>query len=407
MPTDISQARKPKIFIGSSTPGLGIALEVEKQLSSHFGEENVSLWKDDKIFPLSETVFDSLLKVPGAFDFGVFVLSPDDSLRKDGAEFLAARDNVLFELGLFFGGLGQPRSFFITPKDPGFHLPSDLEGVVSAMYDPKLERLSRASALAEPCAQIMAAIETSFLPSKPIEAAVAACYIQDRLHMLRHAQSRAEVLTDVEKFITRSIYPFRRVRVGFAAKKTGKDGRIFLHVEDLVPEEVVHRSFSYPHTLAAWALIEGRIFAHPADVDRPCDFERLRRLGKEERVKAALLSLDPATERATRSFLDADLIKERTKNETLRLGDLYQDWISHQPEPYYKQFVSVPVPVVNRLVSWDAPPEYGVLNIDAPDDVPLATPATLPLLELAADFITLGFEMVDARTREGAKDDEL
>lgn len=407
MPTNTPQVRKPKVFIGSSTPGLRIALAVKKQLAQHFGEENVRLWKEGGVFALSETIFESLLKMPDVFDFGVFVLSPDDSLVKDGEEFRAARDNVVFELGLFTGSLGRQRSFFITPKSAGFHLPSDLAGVVSAEYDPELEGLNPAEAMREPCAKIRAAIEQSLLPSKPTEASVAACYIQDRLHMLRHAQSRAEVLSDVEKFITRGVYPFRHVRVGFAATKTDKGGRTFLRVEDLVPEEVVHRNFSYPHTLAAWALIEGRIFAHPADADRPCDFERLRRLGKEERVVRALLETDPNADPTIPRFLKADEIKSKTVSKTLQLRDLYQDWISRQLVPYYKQFVSVPVPVISRLVSLDAPPEYGVLNIDAPDDAPLATPATLPLLELAADFITLGFEMVDARARQEAGDAAL
>ena len=57
------------------------------------------------------------------------LLTPDDVTIKREAEGPAARDNVLFELGLFIGALGRGRTFIVrSPMD--MQMPSDLGGVI-------------------------------------------------------------------------------------------------------------------------------------------------------------------------------------------------------------------------------------------------------------------------------------
>ena len=67
----------------------------------------------------------------------------------------------MFESGLFIGRHGRERTFLVTPRStPTFKLPSDLDGITTASYDPdKLGRNVRLNAVVEPaCSMIRDAI---------------------------------------------------------------------------------------------------------------------------------------------------------------------------------------------------------------------------------------------------------
>lgn len=69
------------------------------------------MWKDGVFQPSSSTLVD-LMRILRNSDFAIFVFSPDDvSIMRDNMD-QVVRDNVLFELGLFIGRLGQERCFF-------------------------------------------------------------------------------------------------------------------------------------------------------------------------------------------------------------------------------------------------------------------------------------------------------
>ena len=69
------------------------------------------------------------------FDFAALILTPDDSVVSRGKNVPAARDNVIFELGLFLGALGPERVFIIHPRGKAPRLPSDLAGVTLLAYN--------------------------------------------------------------------------------------------------------------------------------------------------------------------------------------------------------------------------------------------------------------------------------
>lgn len=123
---------KPTLFIGSSVEGFPIAYAAQQNL--HHAAE-VTVW-DQGVFQLSQSSLESLLAVLDRADFGLFVFSPDDITLIRGEANQTVRDNVLFELGLFVGRLGQNRSFILLPDDAkDFHLPTDLIGMTPATYE--------------------------------------------------------------------------------------------------------------------------------------------------------------------------------------------------------------------------------------------------------------------------------
>lgn len=94
---------RPKMFIGSSVEGLDIAYAIQESL--HYSVE-VTVW-DQGVFSLSRGTLETLVDSLEKYDFAIFVCSPDDVTNIRGAENRTIRDNVIFELGLFIGKLGN------------------------------------------------------------------------------------------------------------------------------------------------------------------------------------------------------------------------------------------------------------------------------------------------------------
>ncbi len=115
---------KPTLFIGSSSEGLKIAELVKKHLS-HFA--NCTIWKEDGVFPPNENYLVSLSNALSLYEYGVLVATSDDKKVSRKKQSDAARDNVIFEFGLFMGRLGKQKAFMI--KEKSLLLPSDLSGV--------------------------------------------------------------------------------------------------------------------------------------------------------------------------------------------------------------------------------------------------------------------------------------
>jgi len=147
---------KPRIFVASSTEALHIAEAIVYNLD-YVAE--LSPWSAN-IFELTIPALDTLLGALETYDFGIFVLTPDDVVVMRKQEVNVARDNVIFELGLFMGGLGKERCILVVPRPAAaLHLPSDLAGVTPATYDPERSDENWPAALIHACVGIRATVK--------------------------------------------------------------------------------------------------------------------------------------------------------------------------------------------------------------------------------------------------------
>lgn len=122
---------------------------------------DVELWTDG-LFALSKGNLENLCKALPTFDFAVLVLTCDDMTDSRHERKASPRDNVLFEMGLFMGALGQDRTFFVYDQDKEIKLPSDLAGVSAATFKGKPNLLS---AVSPACTVIENAIKTALSSS--------------------------------------------------------------------------------------------------------------------------------------------------------------------------------------------------------------------------------------------------
>lgn len=145
---------RPSLFVGSSTEGLAIARHVQILLDQVC---EVELWTQG-VFGLSQGTLESLLLAVERFDFAVLVLTPDDLAVSRGTPKQTARDNVIFELGLFVGAIGRDRTFMLFDRETPPALPSDIAGITAATYQ-RHSSGNLEAALGAPCTKIQNAIE--------------------------------------------------------------------------------------------------------------------------------------------------------------------------------------------------------------------------------------------------------
>src|SRR4051794_13780436 len=144
---------RPSMFVGSSSEGYPITQAVQVLLDRVC---EVETWSQG-VFGLSHGTLESLVLALDRFDFAVLVLTADDMTIKRGETAPAARDNVIFELGLFTGALGRDRTFMVFDRTKPPQLPSDLAGITAATYAPHSSGNLEA-ALGAACASIQKAV---------------------------------------------------------------------------------------------------------------------------------------------------------------------------------------------------------------------------------------------------------
>jgi hypothetical protein len=157
---------RPRIFIGSSKESEGWARALQSELH-------------DQCFPvvwtqalggfgLSSTLEDLVTQLHLS-DFAALIATPDDMYEKRGSLQSSARDNIIYELGLFCGQLGRSRSFLLCPFDAEIHLPSDLNGISTARFRYQVSPGERRASMGPAATEIRAAISRLGPRSSPEE----------------------------------------------------------------------------------------------------------------------------------------------------------------------------------------------------------------------------------------------
>ncbi|WP_185039106.1 nucleotide-binding protein [Rathayibacter sp. PhB127] len=122
----------PSVFIGSSSEGITIAHYLQSALHGH-GACEATIWAQG-VFEISQFTLESLANAARRSDFAVLVATADDKADVRGQSRSVARDNVIFELGLFIGVLGRERTYIVVDRDDDLQLPSDLAGLTYLPY---------------------------------------------------------------------------------------------------------------------------------------------------------------------------------------------------------------------------------------------------------------------------------
>lgn len=122
---------KIRVFIISSAESLPIAREI--QSAFEHDDFHIVLWTDG-VFKVSSYAIQSLEDEVDRSDFAIAIAHPDDTTLTRGTEWPTARDNVIFELGLFMGRLGRERAILMESRDEKVKLPSDFTGLTTISY---------------------------------------------------------------------------------------------------------------------------------------------------------------------------------------------------------------------------------------------------------------------------------
>jgi predicted nucleotide-binding protein len=140
-----------RLFIGCASEDLAAARKIQSYLRE---VALVRIWNQG-VFKAGGYILETLLRAVKEYDCAIFLLTPNDVVEFRGAQFLVARDNVLFEAGLFFSQLGRARTLLIVPEVRQLRLPSDLDGLIRLTYRPPENPGDLELALAPVCNDII------------------------------------------------------------------------------------------------------------------------------------------------------------------------------------------------------------------------------------------------------------
>jgi len=202
----MSVMRKPTVFIGSSGEGLDVAHAVQRNLAK---DANVTIWNRG-VFSAGESTLESLMTALNNTDFAVMVITHADSDHLNNPAPPRARDNVVFEAGLFMGRLGTQRTVILVSDDRGIHLPTALAGVTVAKFDRNKAADNLEAAIMPACNAIRRAIQQhTSVPERPPEAY--SCFIS---HSATDYKFAERLYTDLQEVGVRCWLDSKQLKVG-------------------------------------------------------------------------------------------------------------------------------------------------------------------------------------------------
>jgi ABC-type sugar transport system substrate-binding protein len=147
---------KVSVFIGSSSKGQQIVERLGRWFRDNAGELDVESWSEGT-FGQNESYLESLIKALRRHDFAILVATADDAAEVRGKRVIQARDNVIFEYGLFMGKLGRKRTFLAYSDS--LDKPTDLDGITGIPFNQHDVAGGDAAALDQLGQKLRAAIE--------------------------------------------------------------------------------------------------------------------------------------------------------------------------------------------------------------------------------------------------------
>ncbi len=148
-----SEMEMSRVFIASSGRTLLLAEKLRDELRTEFCEPR--LWSQESKLQPGATIIEMLEGATAQSDFAVIVLAKDDVMTGGKGETLKARDNCVFEAGLFMAALGRKRCFLVNSVEQEA-LPTDLSGIISIRFNEPADLGDRAA-----CKEAMATVATT------------------------------------------------------------------------------------------------------------------------------------------------------------------------------------------------------------------------------------------------------
>ncbi|MEO5378325.1 MAG: nucleotide-binding protein [Magnetococcus sp. DMHC-6] len=122
-----------RIFVGTTAEKKDIARNIQLYMHENSPDVKAIPWMD--IMQSGNTALGCLMHEKETFDFACFIIGDDDIKISRGTKTSATRDNILLEIGIFYGHLGPNRVFLLHEREKKPFLPSNLDGIILISYD--------------------------------------------------------------------------------------------------------------------------------------------------------------------------------------------------------------------------------------------------------------------------------